>query len=122
MLSDDYFSKNYKTEPVIFHDVTSTFYLCSFAQKGDDMIYHFYGTPKCSSLAINQLAEVAFLEALGEDSRKHITTEFINDSLLDNEESVFVKVTTLCKNDLALKKMRRDVFEILHEKLSLKYA
>lgn len=122
MLSDDYFSKNYKTEPVVFHDVTSTFYLCSFAQKGNDMIYHFYGTPKCSSLAINQLVEVAFLESLGEDSRKYITTEFINDPLLDNEESVFVKVSDLCKNELALKKLRREVFELLHSKLSDKYA
>jgi hypothetical protein len=122
MLKDEYFSKNFKTEPVIFHDVTSTFYTCSFAQKGNDMIYHFYGTPKCSSLAISQIIEPIFLETLGEDSRKNISVEFINDPLLDNLESVFVKVENLCKNELALKKMRRDVFELLHEKLGQRYA
>lgn len=121
MLKEEEFKKNYKTEPVVFHDVTSTYFICSFTQKGEDMLYHFYGTPKCSALAIFQIIDTIFEEILGDLFKTNVDIEFVNDPLLDNVENIFVKVKGLCRNTFALSKMRRDVFELLHERLGTKY-
>ncbi len=122
MLDEKQFDKRYVTEAVFFHDVESTFFTCRFAQKGDDMIFHFYGTQKCSPTAINKVLEQSFVDCLGEDSKKFMSFEFINDELLDGVETIFVNVKTLCRNELALRKMRKDVFETLHKMLGERHA
>jgi hypothetical protein len=109
--------KSYKAEPIIFHETTSPYFTCLFAERGSDLIFQFYKTGKSTNEIILDRVKIIFKDLLGRlDSV--LKVEEVKDEMIEGGESVFVLVKGLRHNDYARSLLFKEPFVKLHESFS----
>lgn len=107
-------NKTYRAEPIIFHETTSPFFTCLFAERGNDLIFQFYRTDSSSDELLLKRIKDIFTDCLGSLERA-LKVEHIVDENIDKGSSIYVQVSGLRNNSYAKQLLFRQPFERLHE-------
>jgi hypothetical protein len=110
-------SKAYKTEPMEFHQTSSPYFKCLFAERGNDLIFQFYKNGNTTLDTLYDKVKPIFENVLGE-LKKALKVEKVYDEMIEGGESVFVEVRGLRNNNFAKSKLFRDPFVELHNTLT----
>jgi len=111
------FNQSYETTPLKFHEATSPHFTCNYCFRDLDTILQIAPSYKPMRETFLSLLEEGIQKTLSTKSDL-ATVEVIDDPLLEDELSVFVKLTTFGKDHPMKDVIVTKVLTHLHEGLS----